>query len=132
VPFSPSALAAAPSPSPAGRLRRWIALTLVSGLRNVAPAASVPAAPAVSGSCGGRGGRVAQAGGLVSEFSGPYSLLLTTHMLIFARRICLGASPVLGGADASYCCSSPAIGRAILRGGGEVGGGLGCRVVFFF
>jgi len=88
--------------------------------------------PAVSGSRGGRSGRVARAGGLVGEFSGPYSLLLTTHMLIFARRVCSGASPVPGGADASYCCSSPAIGQAILGGGGEIRGGLGCRVVFFF
>jgi len=61
---------------------------------------------------------VARAGGLVGEFSG----LLTTHMLIFACRVC---------SDASYCCSSPAIGRAILRGG-EIGGGWGCRVGFFF
>jgi hypothetical protein len=78
-----------------------------------AAAAAVPAAPAVSGSRGSRrsrGGRVARAGGLVSEFSSLYSLLLTTHMLIFARRVCSGASPVPGGADASYCCSSPAIG----------------------
>jgi hypothetical protein len=103
-----------------------------------AAAAAVLAAPAVSSSCGGRGsrggggGRVAWAGGLVGEFSGLYSLLLTTHMLIFARRVCLGASLVLGGANASYCCSSLAIGRAILRGGGEIGGGRGCRVVFFF
>jgi hypothetical protein len=68
---------------------------LVSGLRNVVPAAAaaVPAAPAVSGS---RGGRVARAGGLVGEFSGLYSLLLTTHMLIFACRVCSGASPVPG------------------------------------
>ena len=106
------------------------------GLGNVAPtAAAALAAPAVSGSRGGRGGRsgrVARAGGLVGEFSSLYSLLLTTHMLIFAYRVCLGASPVLGGADASYCCSSPAIGQAILRGGREIGGGLGCRVVFFF
>ena len=87
---------------------------------------------AVSGSRGGRGGRVARAGVLVGEFSGPYSLLFTTHMLIFARRVCSDASPVPGGADASYCCSSPAIGRAILRGGGEIGGGPGCRVAFFF
>jgi hypothetical protein len=75
---------------------------------------------------------VARAGGLVGEFSGLYSLLLTTHMLIFACRVCSGALPVPGGADASYCCSSPAIGRAILGGGGEIGGGPGCRVVFFF
>jgi hypothetical protein len=98
------ALATTPSPSPAGRLRRWIAPTLVSGLRNVTPtAAAVPAAPAVSGS------RVARASGLVGEFSGLYSLLLTTHMLIFACRVCSGASLVPGGADVSYCYSSLAI-----------------------
>jgi hypothetical protein len=103
-----------------------------------ATAAAVLATPAVSsshggcGSHGGRGGRVAWAGGLVGEFSSLYSLLLTTHMLIFAHRVCLGASLVLGGADASYCCSLLAIGQAILRGGGEIGGGWGCRVVFFF
>ena len=68
-----------------------------------AAAAAVLAAPAVSGSRGGRGsrgsrggrgGRVAWAGGLVGEFSSLYSLFLTTHMLIFARRVCSGASPV--------------------------------------
>jgi hypothetical protein len=75
---------------------------------------------------------VAQAGSLVGEFSSLYSLLLTIHMLIPTRRVCSDASLVLGGADASYCCSSPAIGWAILRGGREIGGGAGCRVVFFF
>jgi hypothetical protein len=66
------------------------------------------------------------------SFSSLFLLLFTTHIPIFACRVCSGASPVLGGADASYCCSSPAIGRAIFRGGGEIGGGPGCRVVFFF
>jgi hypothetical protein len=75
---------------------------------------------------------VARAGGLTGEFSGPFLLLFTTHVLIFACKVCSGASPVLGRADASYCYSSPAIGRAILGGGGEIGGGPGCRVVFFF
>ena len=52
-----SALVAAPSPSLASRLCCQIALTLVLGLRNVAPtAAAVLAALAVSSSCGGRGG----------------------------------------------------------------------------
>jgi hypothetical protein len=75
---------------------------------------------------------VARAGGLVGEFSSLYSLLLTIHMLIFAYRVYLGASLVLGRADASYCYSSLAIGQAILGGGGEIGGGPRCRVVFFF
>jgi hypothetical protein len=83
--------------------------------------ATVLAAPAVSSSYGGRGsysscgsyngcsGRVAQAGGLVSKFSSLYLLLLTTHMLIFAYKVCSGALPVLGRADASYCYSLLAI-----------------------
>ena len=73
---------------------------------------------------------MARAGGLVGEFSSLYLLLLTTHMLIFALRVYSSALLVLGRADASYCCSLPAIGRAILGGGGEIGGGWGCRVVF--
>jgi hypothetical protein len=44
------------------------------------------------------------------SFSGLFLTLFTTHILIFACRVCLGASLVLGRADASYCCSSPAIG----------------------
>ena len=72
---------------------------------------------------------MAWAGGLVGEFSGLYLLLLTTHMLILARKVCLGVSLVLGGADASYCCSSLAIGQAILRGGGEIGRCWGCLTV---
>jgi hypothetical protein len=75
---------------------------------------------------------MAWAGGLVGEFSSLYSLLLTTHMLILACRVYSSASLVPGGADASYCYSSPAISRAILGGGREIGGGPKCRVVFFF
>ena len=91
---------------------------LVSGLQNIVPAAAaaVLAASAVSGSCsscsfcGRHSGHIAWAGGLVSEFSGLYLLLLTIYILIFAYRVCSGTLPVLSRADASYCCSSPAIG----------------------
>jgi hypothetical protein len=107
---------------------------LVSGPRIVIPTAAVPAAPAsVSGSrgsCSRHDGRVAWAGRLVGEFSGLYLLLLTLHMLIFACRVCLGASPVLGRADASYCCSLPATSRALYKGGTKTGGGRGCRIVW--